>query len=254
MSKNKQKWWQEPAQCTRSAGFLPGMTKVRQAWILAILLLVVSGIIYRLVASQLNLLAKAPIVLPVPLDSFPNQIYYWIGTDLPIRTTTREYMERHFADDFLSRRYVSSAVNIWTDVYIVYCSSRPGGILGHRPSVCYPAYGWIHDSTERTQFTSRAGRQVDCLIHHFHKPAPAYDQIVVLNFYVLNGQITADEDDFSGTFGRRPNLARDPARYVAQTQISSVLENSVRNAAADMTDIILDFLPDKDGQVRAAGR
>jgi hypothetical protein len=74
----------------------------------------------------------------------------------------------------------------------------------------------------------------------------------VLNFYILNGQITADEDDFSGPLGRRPNLARDPARYVAQVQISSVLENSVRTAAADMTDRILEFLPDKDGRVRAA--
>jgi len=74
---------------------------------------------------------------------------------------------------------------------------------------------------------------------------------VVLNFYILNGQITADENDFSGPFGRRPNLARDPARYVAQVQIGSVLENSVRTAAKDITDRILDFLPDNNGQVRA---
>jgi hypothetical protein len=90
-----------------------------------------------------------------------------------------------------------------------------------------------------------------CLIHRFHKPAPAYDQTVVLNFYILNGQITADEKDFSGVLGRRPNISGDPARYVAQVQISSVLENSIRTAAADMTDLILDFLPDKNGIVRA---
>lgn len=227
--------------------------KLWQAWISAIVLLIASGVIYRLVASHLNLVVKAPIKLPVLLDSFPSRIHYWSGIELPIRTTTREYMERYFADDFLSRRYASTSANIWADVYIVYCSSRPGGILGHRPGVCYPAHGWIHDSTERSRFISRASRQFDCLVHRFHKPAPAYEQIVVLNFYVLNGQITADEDDFSGPFGRRPNLARDPARYVAQVQISSVLENSVRTAAADMSDTILDFLPDKDGQVRATG-
>jgi hypothetical protein len=226
--------------------------KLWQAWILAIVLLIASGVIYRVVASHLNLVVKAPIALPVPLSFFPNRIDYWSGTDLTIGTTTREYMERNFADDFLSRRYISSERNIWADVYIVYCSSRPGGILGHRPGVCYPAHGWIHDSVERSQFISRAGRQVDCLVNRFRKPAPAYEQIVVLNFYILNGQITADEDDFSGPLGRRPNLARDPARYVAQVQISSVLENSVRTAAADMTDRILEFLPDKDGRVRAA--
>jgi hypothetical protein len=38
---------------------------------------------------------------------------------------------------------------------------------------------------------------------------------------------------------------------VAQVQISSLLENSVRNAAADMTELILDLLPDENGIVRA---
>jgi hypothetical protein len=78
-----------------------------------------------------------------------------------------------------------------------------------------------------------------------------YEQIVVLNFYILNGRITADEKDFSGLLDRKPNIAGDPARYVAQVQISSVLENSIRTAAKDMADVILDFLPDKDGKVRA---
>jgi len=75
-----------------------------------------------------------------------------------------------------------------------------------------------------------------------------------LNFYILNGQITTDESDFSGPFGRRPNIAGDPARYVAQVQISSVLENSIRTAAKDMTDLILNFLPDRNGRVRAEVR
>jgi hypothetical protein len=72
-----------------------------------------------------------------------------------------------------------------------------------------------------------------------------------LNFYILNGRITADENDFSGLLGRRPNIAGDPARYVAQIQISSVLESSIRTIAEDMTDLVLDYLPDENGKVRA---
>jgi len=75
----------------------------------------------------------------------------------------------------------------------------------------------------------------------------------VLNYYILNGQITTDEKKFSGLFGRRPNIEGDPARYIAQVQISSVLEDSVRTAAKDMTDSILDFFPDENGDVRARG-
>jgi hypothetical protein len=75
-------------------------------------------------------------------------------------------------------------------------------------------------------------------------------ETVVLNFYILNGQVTADENDFSGPLGRRPNIAGDPARYVAQVQISSVLENFVRTMAKDVTDLVLDYLPDQNGKVR----
>ena len=219
-------------------------------WILAVLLLVSSGITYRLLASHLKLVFDTPILLPVPLSALPAQIGNWFGRELAIPTTTKEYMEKNFADDFLTRRYINAATGAWADVYIVYCSSRPGGILGHRPRVCYPGNGWNHDSTEPSKFISRAGRQIPCLIHRFHKPAPAHDQKVVLNFYILNGQITDDENDFSGLFGRRPNIAGDPARYVAQVQISSVLENSIRTIAKDVTDLVLDYLPDQNGEIR----
>ncbi len=77
------------------------------------------------------------------------------------------------------------------------------------------------------------------------------DQKVVLNFYILDGQLTADENDFSGPLGRRPNIAGDLARYVAQVQISSALENSIRTIAKDITDLVLDYLPNENGKVRA---
>jgi hypothetical protein len=80
---------------------------------------------------------------------------------------------------------------------------------------------------------------------------PEIQEIVVLNYYILNGQITSDERNFSGVGWRTPNIAGDPARYVAQVQISSVLENSVRMAAMDMADLIMDYFPDKNGRVRA---
>lgn len=229
-----------------------GQTHIYLVWVVAIGLLVSAGITYRLLASRLKHIADNPVVLPVPLSNFPQKIGNWAGIDLSIPNTTKEYMEEHFADDFLSRRYVNTTANVWADVYVVYCLSQPAGILGHKPQICYPAHGWIHDSTETSQFVSQSGRHIRCLTHRFHKPAPTNEQTVVLNFYILNGRITAEESDFSSLFGRRPNIAGDPARYVAQVQISSTLENSVRMAGEEMAELILDFLPDKDGKVKAA--
>jgi hypothetical protein len=236
-----------------STALATGKTPVWFAWILVVLLLVLTGIAYRVSAHKLNVLGKEPIALPVPLSGFPTRIGNWIGSELPIPTTTREYMEKNYADDFFSRRYVNSVDKTWVGVYVVYCSTRPGGILGHRPGVCYPANGWLHESTDTSQFTSQMGRQIECLVQRFRRPAPASNEIVVLSFYIRNGRMTATESDPSGLFGRKANLARDPSRYVAQVQISSVLESSVKKAAGEMADLVLGFFPDENGKVKSAG-
>lgn len=226
-------------------------TPVLFVWILAVLLLVSAGIAYRIPASHLKVLTSKPITLPVPLSDFPKHIGNWVGSDLPIPAITREYMEKNFADDFFSRRYINSATKTWADVYVVYCSSQPGAIRGHRPRVCYAGHGWVHDSTEASQFVSQAGREIDCSIHKFHKGGLARDEKVVLSFYISNGRIAANESGFLGLFSRRPNISRNPGRYIAQVQISSVLESSVIEAAKRMAEVVLDFLPDQNSRARA---
>ncbi len=240
-------WHRSLSFIYRSGGRIP----LWFVWILAVVLLISAGITYRVLASSLERITEKPIKLPVPLSDFPLQIGAWSGQDLDIPSTTLEYMKTNFADDYFSRRYTNTVTNEVADVYVVYCSSRPGGILGHRPRVCYRGYGWVHDETQTEQFFSHGGRQITYLIHRFHMPAPMNNQKVVMNFYILNGRLTANEKDFSGLFGRRLNIAGDLARYVAQVQISSVLENSVRLMAKDIVDLILDYLPNQDGNVRA---
>ncbi len=220
-----------------------GGTPVWFSAVVAVVLLVTAGIVYRAMDARLYGNDLAPVKLPTPLQEVPERISGWVGQDLSIPETTIVYMRQHFADDYISRRYVNTQEGLVADIYVVYCSSHPAGILGHQPLVCYPNNGWIHDETTSSQIVSRAGRPIRCLVHRFHKPAPAYQQTVVLNFYVLNGQITVSEREFSGPLGRRPNLSGDPARYVAQVQVRSNLESSSRAAAAQMADILLAFLP-----------
>jgi len=219
---------------------------------LAIVLLFAAGAGFRFLESKVQAIGDKPIELPVPLSAIPLQIGTWSGEEAEIPAVTKSYMERNFADDFISRRYVSEG-GLWADLYVVYCSSRPAGILGHRPPVCFPAHGWIRESTTESEAVLRSGRTIKCLIHRFRKPAPAYLEIVVMSFYVVNGEITLTESDFSSFLGRRPNLSGDPARYVAQVQISSVLEHSVRTAASEFVGTVLRFLPDPEGRVKAAG-
>jgi len=220
-----------------------GKAQMWIVWVLGVLLLISAGIAYRVPSQRIRRLGEDPIPLSVPLSEFPTKVGDWVGSDISIRSTTKEYMQDNFADDFFSRRYKNSAGKGWADVYVVYCSSRPGGILGHRPRVCYLAHGWQHEGTKTVELTTANGRVIACLLHHFYTAPPEYDRMVVLSFYVVNGRVTASERGFSGPLGRKPNIARDPNRYVAQVQISSTVQGSVEAAFKDMTDEILEFLP-----------
>ena len=219
---------------------------LKLVWFLAIIALLVTGAGYRVAASRLAVAIHSPIVLPVPLNAFPVEVDGWVSKDVPIPKYVQQAAGN---DDFLYRLFVHKPTGRWVNVYVAY-SGRPRTMLGHRPQVCYVTNGWGHESSVESQFLSFAGRTIPCSIHRFYKPGFGDEEIVVLNFYILNGQITRSESGFSGLRWRTPNIAGDPARYVAQVQISSVLENSIRAAAKDVTELILDFLPDENGKVR----
>jgi EpsI family protein len=226
--------------------FAGGNLPIWNASLLAIGLLLAAGISYR---TLMSFTTNNVINLPVALSNLPLEIGNWRGSELEIPAITREYMEKNFADDYISRRYINNQSGTWADIYVVYCSSRPGAMVAHQPLICYPGNGWIHDSTNKTQFTIQNGRNIDCQIHRFHKPAPASYQTVVLNFFIVNGNPTDNQKDFNRIIGRNFNFTRNPARYAAQVQISSISESAIVSAAADMTQTILNFLPNQDGKV-----
>ena len=236
----------ERAELSSFARRATGKTPMWFVWLLAALLLMSAGAIYRTLASRLELVASS-ITLPVSLDAYPKRIEQWLGEDVPIPVNIQQVAGN---DAFMNRLYKNRDSNDWVNVYIAY-TAHPRTMLGHRPRLCYVAGGWIHNGTESSKFTSRTGRELSCLMHRFHKPAPDHEETVVLNYYIVNGRFTCDHRVFSGVGWRTPNIDGNPARYVAQVQISSVLENSTRAAARDMADLIFDFFPDEDGQVKA---
>jgi len=217
-------------------------------WGLAVVLVAVAGAGYQFVAIKMNVLVKTPIKLDVPLSEFPKRIGQWIGRDVPVSETVLKVAAN---DDFVSRLYVNESNNQWANVYIAY-TARPRTMLGHRPQVCYPANGWTHENTEHIQLISNSGRKIRGLLHDFQKSSYETEEIIVLNYYIVNGRLTDDESVFSGLGWRTPNIDGNPARYVAQVQISSLLEMSVRSAAKDFTDLVLGYFPGENGNVQSA--
>jgi hypothetical protein len=236
----------------RNRGPRAGWAPLWLAALLAVLLLIGAGIAYRAAASGLRRIRDNPVALPVPLSAIPMHIGDWKGQNVSLPSTTEDYIRTNFADDYVSRLYVNTVEGIKADIYVVYCCTYPSGLLGHKPDVCYPSNGWTHDSTTPMEITSRLGQKIPCLMHEFHRTRPVYEQASVLSFYVLNGEITLREREFSGFFDRRPNISGNPARYVAQVQVSSGFDRAAQSAAADLVDTILTFLPDRHGRVKAA--
>jgi EpsI family protein len=188
------------------------------------------------------------IELPVPLARFPASLGEWRGRDEPL---SEEVQQIAGNDDFLNRIYSNAATGETAGLYVAY-SARPRTMIGHRPQVCYTGAGWVHDSTGESIITTAAGASIECLVHAFHKAELSGASIVVVNYYVLNGVVTNREKEFAGVGWRMPNIAGDPAWYVAQVQISARSEASAKKLAAETAPLILDYLPDADGKVRAA--
>ena len=205
---------------------------------LAILFFLGSGWLYQKSARYLNALSDVKVMPAIPLDRFPYQVGTWQGADRPISETVLKVAAN---DDYLSRYYVDSNRHLQATVYVAY-TAEPRRMLGHRPRVCYVNSGWIHDGTKEQRFETSEIREIPCLIHRFHKTGLDYQDIVVLNYYVVNGETTSDHKTFSGLRWRRPKMENGQLDYVAQVQISSGSESSVRILAEELSDLILQYL------------
>ncbi|OHB54361.1 MAG: hypothetical protein A2Y07_07825 [Planctomycetes bacterium GWF2_50_10] len=215
--------------------------------LLCLVLLLLMGTGYNAAAHKLKAAARSAILLPMPLKTIPLVINDWNGKDIQLPETVIKAASN---DDYVNRLYINRNSNMWVNIYIAY-SARPRTMLGHRPDICYVGAGWVCDSSENSSFRTSAGQELPCLIHRFHKPDGSGDEMVVLNFYMVNGLVSADEKLFSGLQWRTPNIAGNPARYVAQIQISSSVETTVRRTAAELSPTMMSFLPDEKGNVNA---
>ncbi|HER35389.1 MAG TPA: exosortase-associated EpsI family protein, partial [Halothiobacillaceae bacterium] len=130
----------------------------------AVGLLVASGAAYRMAVEYLGTVTAEPIRLPLPLARIPAQIGLWQGQDVPIPVNVQKVAGN---DDFMSRLYTNERTGQWVSVYVAY-TARPREMLGHRPRVCYPASGWVHDHTSPATVEAVSGRRVPCLVHRFH--------------------------------------------------------------------------------------
>ena len=87
-------------------------------WILAILLLVSTGIAYRIPAHKLKLLGEEPVMLSVPLSNFPKQIGNWVGSDINIPATRNIW--RRILRTIFSAEDMSILLKRYGQIFMLY--------------------------------------------------------------------------------------------------------------------------------------
>jgi len=213
----------------------------------AAVLTLAAGIGYRNTAAAIHAELAETIRLPRPLTCLSQQIGDWDCEDLPVREGVQKVAMN---DDFVNRRYRQRHTGEAANLYIAY-TARPRTMLRHRPTGCYPSAGWAHVGTRVVPLGVGTSVPWPVLIHEFLKPGALTEaRVIVLNYYVLNGRVTVDEQSFWSLRWRDPNPKRDPTRYVAQVQVMAPAGEAVENAervvkefAAASAEAILQLLP-----------
>ncbi|HOQ04358.1 MAG TPA: EpsI family protein [Anaerohalosphaeraceae bacterium] len=224
------------------------MNHNRKIWVstvFACLLLAASGVVYHSTAVRLDALAKNPLLPAMPLSSFPVRIGPWEGEDQPLSETTLQIAGN---DDYVNRVYRIPGTEEYAAFYVSY-TSQPRTMLGHRPDLCYVGAGWNLEQTETRQIQTSDGQVIPVLLHTFRKPLPDLTRLIVLNYYLINGQATNDHRIFSGLRWRLPSFSRGQVRYVAQIQVASTSLTSVLSFTTLAAPLIASYMPTAQEEV-----
>lgn len=208
-------------------------------------MVICSGAIDRWLTTSLVPAAKGEQQLS--LSSFPHQIGHWKGSDIDL---SQQVIEAAGSDDSVNRLYQNDDVSQWAFIYIAYWADRRL-MTGHSPEICYTATGWTHNDSCQLKITTSAGKIIPCTIHRFRKPDASGQETIVLDFYLLNGLVSREQESYYGLKWSRRVKQNMNSKYAVHIQISSTLESSVREAAQQLGDIILSYLPDENGTVSA---
>lgn len=205
----------------------------------AAVMLILSGWGYHVLSVRLGRLSSLRVMPEIPFKYFPRFIGGWEGRDQPISETVLRVAAN---DDYVCRMYFNEEKQFSASLYVAY-TCEPRRMLGHRPEICYAGSGWTRDETQKRMLTLPDHHTFEVLVHRFRKQGLSQQHVFVLNYYIVNGEITTDHSYISGLKWRRPRSHNGLADYVAQVQISSENMEAAYALAQALSPQILFHLP-----------
>jgi EpsI family protein len=197
-------------------------------------LMFVFGLGYRVVAARLEGPIVTTPISPEALARLPLQIGDWTGEDVPL---DEEIVRATDTDAHLNRRY-SRQGGLEAVSFYVASGVKARDLMPHRPEVCYTGSGWTLMERRSAKLPLDDSGRLPCNIMQFSRGAVNTQKVVVLDYYLVDGQYCADVS----LLRRKAWRGSGTVRYVAQVEIIAPLTATLNAETAVKT--ISDFAVD----------
>lgn len=196
----------------------------------AIVMMFVFGLVYRTISARLNSSGISPIPSGT-LDKLPMQIGDWTGRDEPLSEAVIEATD---TDAHISRSY--SKDNAMEGVWLYIAAGRRArDLMPHRPEVCYIGAGWTRISSSPKDLLLDNGVTLPCSIFQFARGALTSQKVLVLDYYLVDGQFCRDISLLRSKIWRGSGIVR----YVVQIQIVATI--TTERTADSVMKMVGDF-------------
>ena len=203
--------WEQGEESVALSASRPDRTRITAA-VVTVVVLVVSGVAYRVLAGRL---ARATHSVPLPpgtLARLPMRLGDWIGQDVRISEAVAEATD---SDDLLHRSYVRRGEGQSVSLFVAY-GVRARDLVPHRPEVCYPSSGWTLRDSSPAELPLPDGSTLACRIYEFAGGSLSANLVKVLNYYIVDGRYAADVSLLRSKAWR----GSGGVNYVVQVQVS----------------------------------
>ncbi len=195
--------------------------------LVAIALLMASGVGYRLLAEHLARPNESIPLAPGTLARLPLELAGWSGSDMSLDASLIRATD---SDDHLARVYQRRGSRRVT-VFVAY-GIRARDLMPHRPEVCYPAAGWTLRNSKPVELSLGNGSKLPSQIYRFDRGAFGQETMTVLNYYILDGQYSPDVS----LLRTRAWRGSSAVRYLVQVQISCHVASGDLPLSLDFAD------------------
>jgi EpsI family protein len=181
----------------------------------ASLLMLLSGSGYRVLAARLAAPVDTIPIAAADLERFPSQIGGWTGREVPL---DKAVVRATDTDAHLSRAYLRR--DNMDSVYLyIACGVKARDLMPHRPEVCYTGNGWTLADRRSIDVPLSDGSKLPCNLLQFSKGALQTEEVVILDYYIVDGQHCPDVSLLRSKAWRGSGTVQ----YVAQVEVISVV-------------------------------